>query len=101
MAQGNKRSRDLHQLGIDFSESMILAKLKRCRGEASGVQAGVTGAQVGLPYHSPAFLDDRTLVRCSSPLLSSQRGPGRGHATVTPTLLSLSTAVDIIFWLII
>lgn len=40
--EGNKSSLDLHQLGIDFSESMVPTKLKRCRGEASGAQAEVT-----------------------------------------------------------
>lgn len=40
-------------------------------------------AQVGLSNHSPASLDDRTLVRWRSPLLSSQRGARTlGHATL-------------------
>lgn len=79
---------------------VVLTKLKKYRGEAISAQAGVTGAQVGLLYHSLASLDDRTLMRWNLPLLSSERTPGAlVCATPIPTLLSLSIGVYTISWL--
>ena len=75
---------------------VVLTKLKKCRVQASGAQAGVRGAQVGLLHHSPASLDERALVRWNLPLLSSSRGPGTlGCAAPIPALPSLCTGVRI------